>query len=444
VSDATKEAAALLTGNGPNLSVEIERVLQAAERGAASQSETVRIITTRRLAELATEDVKKAVDSVELAISKLPASGKEPAVNMAAALAIKYSSLRPPLKLLASEVESLDEELGVFSALHEALRRSRQDVAGEILGAIGATVAEYYLAIHPPGNPDEATGAPSIEVQRHGKGSAFVRGKFRNEGIKDPRWVYSDGHLDTVGICVFLALRRLRADAKGDSKLLILDDIVLSIDLGHARRLIDLLKAEFSDHQTIILTHNGLFAYWCTYLMPGMRRLRIRSWTLEAGPTVGDMTSARERLEGALPAGEPREIGMQIMNLMDEWCAEARYAYTLAVPARHDEQYTLADIWQPLVKRLRELAKELKSDLGGVAQALDRIPDLFAVRNALAAHENDFAKEYPRQTVVEMARDVLLIATTLRCQECAAFVVKPPSAMVLSCRCGKAVFTRAH
>ena len=31
---------------------------------------------------------------------------------------------------------------------------------------------------------------------------------------------------------------------------------------------------------------------------------------------------------------------MRIMELLDEWCAEARYAFAVAVPARAGEEYT--------------------------------------------------------------------------------------------------------
>ncbi len=119
---------------------------------------------------------------------------------------------------------------------------SRQDVAKETFDSIENQVAEYYFEIHPQGTPDDATGAPSIDVERHGKGTAFVRGRFYGREVKDPQWVYSDGHLDTVGICIFLALRRFRSEQPDDPRLMVLDDIVISIDLGHARRLITLLK----------------------------------------------------------------------------------------------------------------------------------------------------------------------------------------------------------
>ena len=101
----------------------------------------------------------------------------------------------------------------------------------------------------------------------------------------------------------------------------------------------------------------------------------------------------------------------------------------------------MTDIWNPLAKKIKELGKELGSELGGAVSAFSRLVDLPMIRNALAAHENDFAKEYPRQVVLDHANDVLLIAKALRCNACGTFSIKPQNAKVLSCRCGKTVYT---
>lgn len=443
VDDARRRAYESHGAATPDPSPDLNAIVAARMQGAVPRRDLVRSIGTAVLRQAAETALAAAKNEAELALARLPEAGRIPALRMADALFTRLAPLRPQLFLLEAEATDLERELTLLSTIIEALRRARQDVAKEILGKIGSTVASYYFRLHPRGEPDEATGAPSIEVQRHGRGTAFVRGEFKDEPIKDPRWVYSDGHLDTVGICVFLALRRLRASEAGDSRLLVLDDIVLSIDLGHARRLIELLKSEFGDHQILLFTHNGLFAYWCTHLVGDMRRLRIKGWTLEQGPLIGDYRGAIGRLKDVIAEGAPKEIAIHIMQLMDEWTADARYAYAVAVPARFDEQYTLTDIWEPLAKKLRQLAKELSSDVGGTVPRLQKLKDLPAMRNALAAHENQFAKEFPRQVVAEMAADVIVLAETLRCDDCGTFSTPlMGKSGVMSCKCGTRVFLR--
>lgn len=395
-------------------------------------------IQGRHLEEFLGLTAAKMVEAAEDAASSLPKHDQLPQVRLMSSLFERYGKNRTFLKLLESELNGLAAEVSIWRPLHEALRRARQDIAAETFHAIGERVREYYFSIHPQGDPEDETGAPAIEVQRHGSGTAFVRGSFAGSDVKNPQWVYSDGHLDTVAICIFLALRRYRVEAGDSAQLLILDDIVLSIDLGHARRFIDLLKEEFLDHQILLFTHNGLFAHWCATLVPGLRRLQIKHWSLADGPHIGDYLQSRERLESSTATAQPKEIGQHLMWLMEEWLAEARFVFRLSVQAQPDERYTLTDIWLPFVKVVKKLGKQLQSDLGGAVPAVERLSDLPQVRNSLPAHENEFAKEFPRPVMAEIARDCLIVVDGLYCRECRSFAKPIPyrsNPSIMHCQC---------
>lgn len=380
-----------------------------------------------RFAALFDQAVASGGQLTEFRLNQIQQASDVAALQTASAFFKKLVDLRPQIHLVESEISALTVEINLQDKILRALRRSRQDVAAETLTAIQDVVSEYYLAIHPRGTDDDETGAPSIDVQRHGKGSAFVRGEFHGRQVKDPAWAYSDGHLDTVAICIFLALRTFRSQQPDDPKLMVLDDIVISIDLGHARRLITLLKNSFQDHQIIILTHNGLFAHWCKSLIPGLRKLQIKSWSLTSGPGIGDYPSAREQIDAALANGTAKEIAVRLMEMLDEWTAEGRYAFAVAVPAKVGEQYTLTEIWEPMIKAIKGMSKSLDSDLGGAMGTLETLVDVPAVRNLLGAHENEFAKEFPRNTMVEIGTAACRLVDALYCSECRSFVLPTPS-----------------
>jgi hypothetical protein len=398
----------------------------------------LQVVDTGALNTYVQEAVQRAVERIDDALAAIPTSESLPEIRLLAALFEKLSAKRTELRLLEKEEQRVAPHLKYVTFVYEAIRKARQDVAREILTQIRETVSAYYFAIHPREQPDEATGAPSIDVQRHASGTAFVRGEFSGQSVKDPQWVYSDGHLDTVGICIFLALRRFKGQQPDDPKLLVLDDIILSIDLGHARRLIELLKTEFSDHQLLILTHNGLFAYWCANLMPGLRKFEIKGWTLEGGPRIGEYADAKEKLISTIDQGSPKEIGLCLMALMDEWLFEARFVYAVAVPAKYGEQYTLTEIWEPFAKTLKKLGQSLGTDLGGALPIVEHLKDLPAIRNTLAAHENEFAREFPRETIAEVAGAAVKLIDALYCTNCRSFAVPIPnrfSPSIVHCRC---------
>lgn len=333
-------------------------------------------------------------------------------------------------------------------ALAEALRTARQDIASELLDEISGLVGQYYARIHPADAPDEVTGKPRIEVQRRSGGTALVRGEFNKREVDNLRALYSDGHLDTVGICVFLALRRFRAtrDGTNDPHLMVLDDIVLSVDLGHARRFLDLLREEFSDHQVLMFTHNGLFFDWCIDRLAGYERAVIQRWTLEAGPLLGNYPSSLERLKVAISKeASPKLLAQAATNLMDEWLADARFELQLSIPARRGEEYTLTDIWQEFQARLKAAEKKWAEPIGDCSRLLSELKDLPRMRNRLAAHENEFAHEFPVAVVREIAGNCAALVESLYCAACrrfAEYLPNPREPEIIRCRCEKIRYVR--
>jgi hypothetical protein len=115
------------------------------------------------------------------------------------------------------------------------------------------------------------------------------------------------------------------------------------------------------------------------------------------------------------------------MNLMDEWRGEARFEYKLPVQAQRGEEYTLNEIWEPFCSRLKEVEKAMKVPIGRLKPLLDELADLPKMRNRLAAHDNEFAREYPLTTVRETAQRAVELVRTLYCSECSRFAVPTPT-----------------
>ncbi len=351
--------------------------------------------------------------------------------------------------LLAAEQEQGEARAAARSiaAVADALRKARQDVAKDLLNEIAETVARYYSTIHPRDAEEEITDSPEIVVQRQREGTAYIRGRFNGQKVEDPRWVYSDGHVDTVGICIFLALRRFSADRARSAKLLVLDDVISSVDLDHARNFVRLLRDEFKDHQVILFTHNELFAHWCSGLAPGMRRVVIKGWSLEGGPRLGDYQSTISRLEVAIrEETSPKAISLLLMWLLDEWLLECRFVYQLAVPAKRGEQYTLSELWAPFVKRLRATQNALGAPMPSLETLLEQLKDVPRVRNMRAAHENEFAREFPLATMRRIATAAVTLVRLLYCFECDECAAPVPGVgedtELLRCRGGHIVFTK--
>jgi recombinational DNA repair ATPase RecF len=308
-----------------------------------------------------------------------------------------------------------------LAAADKAVSNARKNAAEDTLKGIGGFVARYYAAIHPPHEADEATGAPSIVVQRQGSGTAKLRGLFDSQPVENPQLVYSDGHLDSVGLCIFLALRRARADREGrkDPKLMVLDDIVMSIDLGHAERFVKVLRDEFADHQILLFSHNEHFMRTCERHLSEARRLHIRRWTLADGPTFVGHVSHVDALRASLEtSGDNQALALAMLPVLESFLCEASYAFEVSLPAK--TQWTMADYWGPLKKRLKELVRS--KAIASVEAELEQIGDPVILRNGLAAHVNHWALETPLGTVQCVARGLLGLVDKLSCTRCRGVV----------------------
>jgi Uncharacterized protein conserved in bacteria len=68
-----------------------------------------------------------------------------------------------------------------------------------------------------------------------------------------PRLTLSEGHRNSLGLCIFLAMAKRGSKKDGP---VFLDDVVISLDRNHRGMIVELLKKEFGGRQVVILTHD--------------------------------------------------------------------------------------------------------------------------------------------------------------------------------------------
>lgn len=106
-------------------------------------------------------------------------------------------------------------------------------------------------------HPNEGLEKIALQLDPKKRSSIEMQAKFAGKDVP-PTAYFSQSHLDTLGLCVFLALA-LRD--KAIEKILILDDVLGSIDEPHVERVIDMLYAVSERFRhTLITTH---YRPWC-------------------------------------------------------------------------------------------------------------------------------------------------------------------------------------
>jgi len=205
---------------------------------------------------------------------------------------------------------------------------ARKEVVQELFDKLSAEIGRLYNRLH----PDESHGGIRLEVREAGQASANLRASFYERTNEDPRAYYSDAHLDTLGISIFLALRRLHRERHPEFSLLVLDDVLTSNDTAHAVRFSELLLNDFSDYQVLLTTHDRI---WYEHFQDIQARCRvsanynnkvIHKWTIEEGPDLREPEDEREVLKELLTNRSAGEITSMAGRLLEHILQEMRYS----------------------------------------------------------------------------------------------------------------------
>ena len=129
--------------------------------------------------------------------------------------------------------------------------RSQTAALNEMYDSIQSRFSELYQIIH------ESDESSFSGVLNRKAASLELQVKFKDGNMYPPNAVHSEGHQDSMGICLFFALSEKISNSK--LNLILLDDVVMSIDIDHRKNFCKVLKNQFPNKQFIITTHDYIW-----------------------------------------------------------------------------------------------------------------------------------------------------------------------------------------
>jgi hypothetical protein len=202
----------------------------------------------------------------------------------------ELARLENDLARFTAESAHAQRAFALADVAFRTFNRTKNAEIQRVYDDLRADLARMYGVLH----PGEGHGAVAIEMDPRKRGSSDLRMDFYGREDEDPRAFASEGHLDSLGLCIFLAFaRRFNADWP----LLVLDDVVATVDAAHKVRVARLLLDEFGDRQLFITTHDSRWFRELQRLQEetghtDMRNLAIESWSLETGPRIRELGTA--------------------------------------------------------------------------------------------------------------------------------------------------------
>lgn len=318
--------------------------------------------------------------------------------------------------------------------METALLQARQRRLEEIHSEIANTINDYFSRLH----PKEGYGQVGFLLERGGKGVGLRTGFHSIDNIH-PLGFYSEGHLDSLGIAIFLAyMKRL----SGNTGLLVLDDVMTTIDRDHRQRLAILLAEEFPDCQLILTTYDRL---WAEELLTTLRAARLKVQALHLLPwSVQRGVEWQEFLEyqwneyyqraGTAPLSAVADTGRDL----EKFLGMLRYSLQLSIPARFEDRYTIGDLYQPFFawfdkRTVQHPTRDFKAEFEALKKELDVY---WRYRNWAGAHYSAWGADLSPTEAQDFIDVVRRLVNLLSCPKCNSPVAYDERSGVLYCeRC---------
>lgn len=302
----------------------------------------------------------------------------------------------------------------------------RQDFTNKIIGDIAEDVGKLYEKVH----PGEGLEKIALPLDSKKRASIELEAKFSGQDVP-PQAYFSQSHLDTLGLCVFLALS-LR-ERPGET-ILILDDVLGSVDEPHVERVVEMIY-EVSDkfRHTILTTH---YRPWREKFRWGMLKpdqvcqfVELKLWTLADGMALTGSVPEIARLKTLLgdPAPDVQSVCAKAGVILEAMLDFLTLKYGCAVPRRPAGTYTLGDLLPAINgKLLAALKVEALNYSAGppptitaieLKPILDQLSGIAQARNVMGAHFNQLAFDLYPADGIKFAQLVEQLADTLLCPD---------------------------
>jgi energy-coupling factor transporter ATP-binding protein EcfA2 len=316
-----------------------------------------------------------------------------------------------------SNLSRLDMQWRALNKAHEHAIEARKEIVQKVLGEINSIANKFYGHIH----PGEGIANANLIVRPTEDSSLNLQNEFYGK-TASPMLYLSESHLDTLGLCYFLALRKTESTKEPGFKLLVLDDVLHSVDADHRVRVAQLLKQEFSDHQLVVTTHDDVFFGRMRSALGsgGFEYQRFHGWDICLGPLIGDSVGDIELISDA---SLRMSVGVDTLaaacGRAFEWMLrELNERLEVAIPARFHRSHDIGSMWPPLSKKL----KKMKGFANIYPTLCEDIELNSWVRNFAGAHFNEGSAGVTPRNVQDFAALLDTLYNATHCGTCNEFI----------------------
>lgn len=258
--------------------------------------------------------------------------------------------------------------------------------------------------------------------------------KLKNGLITTPSGIFSEANYDLMILLLYISVIRVGVE-NGQEKVLVLDDVLQSVDTQIRNKFITYILKELHDWQIIITAHDRLWLNQLRFLFANCNHkymeLQINNWSFEYGPTIhANRTKLYDNsLEVAIKSGNSTLMASMAGLMLERICQNLSIELAIDIKRKRDDKYTIGDLWGGVRKQLKK-SQELENLMNEINSSL-------YIRNLLGSHYNEWALSLSDQEIREFAYNVQKLYERTFCPHCLTWVsvMNSTEIVVAQCNC---------
>lgn len=359
---------------------------------------------------------------------------------------MKAISLVNQVKAMINELYNIEKRLKIeekqynlTSKMYITFSEIKKSKMEEIYKSIAGNINAFYSTLH----PDDPHKNIDLSVSSARRASTKLKIESFGRAREDPRAFTSEGHQDSLGLCIFLAfVKKFNVGCN----FVVLDDVVSTIDAQHRELICKLLFEEFKDYQLFITTHDGI---WYEQLRSHQRacgiegkfkNLEITRWEAETGPLIEPFKPRWERIQKRIDSSDKLGAGIEGRQYLEWLLKEICEATRAVVPFKIAAKYVVSDLWNPAKQRVSKLVKDDEFR----RKVLQRFQGLEAtiIMGNLLSHDNPLIETVSIEEAKRFCESVHKLNNVFNCPNCGSFLKYYQNMKKLRCpnsRCEKPI-----
>lgn len=253
-----------------------------------------------------------------------------------------------------ANARTLDDRAAKAKRIFEIYTKASNAALEKVYEDVQANFADLYRRV----NSDDEGAFDARLIPALGKLGFGV--DFYGRGFFPPGAYHSEGHQDSMGLCLYLALMRHLMGS--GFTFAVLDDVLMSVDAGHRREVAKLLRSEFPDTQFVLTTHDKAWLKFMstTDLVKKDGTVHFRKWTVDEGPTLWAKGNAWAEMRHLANhddvSGAAGLLRRSLEHLSSEYCEALRVKVEFSVDGHHD----LGDLLDPAIGQMKAIYKDAR------------------------------------------------------------------------------------